>query len=253
MGLLPCESTLDQVVSTPCSKHKTKIGKTGQVVSTLVQVVSTQCLKYKTKRSSGVDTSPVSTLDQVVSTPCSKHKTKTGETGQVVSTLVQVVSTQCLKYKTKSSQKLSGSNWGSVSTLDGVVSTLEGFQNTIWAVLGQQVDTSTGSVDTSGFPRTQHMDPNRYGSQSQIDQQADEPCSHTFSIWNQDNSYARQEKLENTYKIFEKELKTVQTEQRSSVRRRRELLWGIFRRSGFLVACAVRVPCEDGIRSVDMP
>ncbi|MQM21396.1 hypothetical protein Taro_054435, partial [Colocasia esculenta] len=34
-------STLDQVVSTPCSKHKTKIGKTGQVVSTLVQVVST--------------------------------------------------------------------------------------------------------------------------------------------------------------------------------------------------------------------
>ncbi|MQL72176.1 hypothetical protein Taro_004507 [Colocasia esculenta] len=33
--------TLDQVVSTPCSKHKTKSGKTGQVVSTLVQVVST--------------------------------------------------------------------------------------------------------------------------------------------------------------------------------------------------------------------
>ncbi|MQM23553.1 hypothetical protein Taro_056619 [Colocasia esculenta] len=34
-------STLDQVVSTPCSKHKTKSRKTGQVVSTLVQVVST--------------------------------------------------------------------------------------------------------------------------------------------------------------------------------------------------------------------
>ncbi|MQM21644.1 hypothetical protein Taro_054688, partial [Colocasia esculenta] len=50
-------STLDQVVSTPCSKHKTKSGKTGQVVSTLVQVVSTQCIKYKAKRSSSVDTS----------------------------------------------------------------------------------------------------------------------------------------------------------------------------------------------------
>ncbi|MQL68934.1 hypothetical protein Taro_001209 [Colocasia esculenta] len=51
-------STLDQVVSTPCSKHKTKSCKTGQVVSTLVQVVSTQCIKYKAKRSSSVDTSP---------------------------------------------------------------------------------------------------------------------------------------------------------------------------------------------------
>ncbi|MQL96040.1 hypothetical protein Taro_028706 [Colocasia esculenta] len=30
-------STLDQVMSTPCSKHKTKSCKTGQVVSTLVQ------------------------------------------------------------------------------------------------------------------------------------------------------------------------------------------------------------------------
>ncbi|MQM15677.1 hypothetical protein Taro_048629 [Colocasia esculenta] len=42
-------STLDQVVSTPCSKHKTKSCKTGQVVSTLVQ-------------------DNVSTLSQVVST-----------------------------------------------------------------------------------------------------------------------------------------------------------------------------------------
>ncbi|MQL93446.1 hypothetical protein Taro_026084 [Colocasia esculenta] len=51
-------STLDQVVSTPCSKPKTKTCKTGQVVSTLVQVVSTQCIKNKAKRSSSVDTSP---------------------------------------------------------------------------------------------------------------------------------------------------------------------------------------------------
>ncbi|MQM14143.1 hypothetical protein Taro_047070 [Colocasia esculenta] len=35
--------------------------------------------------------------------------------------------------------------WDSVSTLD---------QNTLWAVLGQCVDTRSGSVDTSGPPRT---------------------------------------------------------------------------------------------------
>ncbi|MQL68757.1 hypothetical protein Taro_001072 [Colocasia esculenta] len=40
-NLVRVVSTLDQVVSTPCSKHKTKSCKTGQVVSTLVQVVST--------------------------------------------------------------------------------------------------------------------------------------------------------------------------------------------------------------------
>ncbi|MQL81979.1 hypothetical protein Taro_014444 [Colocasia esculenta] len=57
-NLVRVVSTLDQVVSTPCSKPKTKTGKTGQVVSTLVQTVSTQCLKYKAKRSSRVDTSP---------------------------------------------------------------------------------------------------------------------------------------------------------------------------------------------------
>ncbi|MQM14857.1 hypothetical protein Taro_047791 [Colocasia esculenta] len=80
-------STLDQVVSTQCFKHKIKYCKTGQVVSTLDQVVSTQCFKYKAKSSSSVDTSSggvdtrdsfqktfwpiwdsVSTLDQVVST-----------------------------------------------------------------------------------------------------------------------------------------------------------------------------------------
>ncbi|MQL81611.1 hypothetical protein Taro_014071 [Colocasia esculenta] len=119
-------STLDQVVSTPCSKPKTKIGKTGQVVSTLVQVVSTQCLKYKAKRSSRVDTSPVSTLDQVVSTPCSKPKTKTSKTGQVVSTLVQVVSTQCLKYKAKRSSR--------VDTSPGSVDTRDSFQKTFRSI-----------------------------------------------------------------------------------------------------------------------
>ncbi|MQM23723.1 hypothetical protein Taro_056790 [Colocasia esculenta] len=83
-------STLDQVVSTQCFKHKTKSCKTGQVVSTLAQVVSTldqlpetfwvklgQCVDTS---SSSVDTrelprtpyglfwDSVSTLDQLVST-----------------------------------------------------------------------------------------------------------------------------------------------------------------------------------------
>ncbi|MQL80613.1 hypothetical protein Taro_013059 [Colocasia esculenta] len=40
-NLVRVVSTLDQVVSTPCSKPKTKTGKTGQVVSTRDQVVST--------------------------------------------------------------------------------------------------------------------------------------------------------------------------------------------------------------------
>ncbi|MQM09358.1 hypothetical protein Taro_042228 [Colocasia esculenta] len=84
-------STLDQVVSTPCSKHKTKSCKTGQVVSTLVQVVSTQCIKYKAKRSSSVDTSPGS------------------------------VDTRA------SSQNTFWPSWDSMSTLAHVVSTLEAF------------------------------------------------------------------------------------------------------------------------------
>ncbi|MQM06865.1 hypothetical protein Taro_039692 [Colocasia esculenta] len=92
----------------------------------------------------------VSTLDQVVSTPCSKPKTKTGKTGQVVSTLVQAVSTQCLKYKAKRSSRVDTSP-GSVDT---VVSTLDQLPRTFWVKLGQCVDTSTGGVDTRGFPRT---------------------------------------------------------------------------------------------------
>ncbi|MQL93770.1 hypothetical protein Taro_026417, partial [Colocasia esculenta] len=123
-------STLDQVVSTPCSKHKTKSCKTGQVVSTLVQmwdsvstlaqVVST--LDQFSRKPSGSTGIVVSTLDQVVSTPCSKHKTKSCKTGQVVSTLVQVVSTQCFKYKAKRSS--------SVDTSSGGVDTRDSFQKT---------------------------------------------------------------------------------------------------------------------------
>ncbi|MQL95195.1 hypothetical protein Taro_027858, partial [Colocasia esculenta] len=81
----------------------------------------------------------VSTLDQVVSTPCFKHKTKSCKTGQVVSTLVQFPENllanmgQCVDTSSNSvdtrsaSQKLSGSNWDSVSTLYQIVSTLEAF------------------------------------------------------------------------------------------------------------------------------
>ncbi|MQL96836.1 hypothetical protein Taro_029517 [Colocasia esculenta] len=73
-------STLDQVVSTPCSKHKTKSCKTGQVVLT-------QCFKYKAKRSSSVDTSPGS-----VDTRDSSQNTF-WPSWDSVSTLAQVVST----------------------------------------------------------------------------------------------------------------------------------------------------------------
>ncbi|MQM11557.1 hypothetical protein Taro_044467 [Colocasia esculenta] len=70
-NLVRIVSTLDQVVSTQCFKHKTKSRKTGQVVSTLVQVVSTQCFKNKAKRSSSVDTrsSSVDTRDSFQKTP----------------------------------------------------------------------------------------------------------------------------------------------------------------------------------------
>ncbi|MQL74512.1 hypothetical protein Taro_006872 [Colocasia esculenta] len=100
-------STLDQVVSTPCSKHKTKSGKTGQVVSTLVQVVSTQCLKYKTKRSSRVDTSP----DQLPEAFWVKL-------GECVDTRWGGVDTRGLP------RTLSGLFWDSRSTLAQAVSTL---------------------------------------------------------------------------------------------------------------------------------
>ncbi|MQM04822.1 hypothetical protein Taro_037625 [Colocasia esculenta] len=93
-------STLDRVVSTPCSKHKTKSCKTGQVVSTLAQVVSTQCFKYKAKRSSSVDTSSgsVDTRD--------------------------------------SSQNTFWPIWDSVSTLAQVVSTLEAFPEHLLGCFG---------------------------------------------------------------------------------------------------------------------
>ncbi|MQM23084.1 hypothetical protein Taro_056146 [Colocasia esculenta] len=76
-------STLDQVVSTPCSKHKIKSCKTGRVVSTLVQFPENllanmgKCVDTST---GGVDTrqvfqktfwvnwDSVSTLPQVVLT-----------------------------------------------------------------------------------------------------------------------------------------------------------------------------------------
>ncbi|MQL68774.1 hypothetical protein Taro_001069 [Colocasia esculenta] len=73
-------SALDQVVSTPCSKHKTKTYKTGQVVLT-------QCFKYKAKSLGSVDTSPgsVDTRDNSQNTFWPSWDS--------VSTLAQVVST----------------------------------------------------------------------------------------------------------------------------------------------------------------
>ncbi|MQL72280.1 hypothetical protein Taro_004622 [Colocasia esculenta] len=135
-------STLDQVVSTPCSKPKTKTGKTGQVVSTLVQVVSTlvqvvstQCFKCKTKQSSSVDTSPggVDTRDSSQNTFWPSWDS--------VSTLAHVVSTLeafpephlgCFGTAggvdtRDSSQNTFWPSWDSVSTLAHVVSTLEAF------------------------------------------------------------------------------------------------------------------------------
>ncbi|MQL76470.1 hypothetical protein Taro_008865 [Colocasia esculenta] len=99
-NLVRVVSTLDQVVSTPCSKHKIKSCKTGQVVSTLVQVVSTQCIQYKAKRSSSVDTSPgsVDTRD--------------------------------------SSQNTFWPSWDSVPTLAQVVSTLEAFPEPLLGCFG---------------------------------------------------------------------------------------------------------------------
>ncbi|MQL69500.1 hypothetical protein Taro_001826 [Colocasia esculenta] len=51
-----------------------------------------------------------------------------------------------------SSQKTFWPNWDSVSTLAQVVSTLEAFPEHLLAVLGQCVDTSSSSVDTSALP-----------------------------------------------------------------------------------------------------
>ncbi|MQM14539.1 hypothetical protein Taro_047472 [Colocasia esculenta] len=99
-------STLVQVVSTQCFKHRTKSCKTGQVVSTLDQVVSTQCFKYKAKRSSSVDTRSSS-----VDTRDSFQKTF-WPIWDSVSTLAQ---------------KTFWVNWDSVSTLAQVESTLEAF------------------------------------------------------------------------------------------------------------------------------
>ncbi|MQL85683.1 hypothetical protein Taro_018190 [Colocasia esculenta] len=42
--------------------------------------------------------------------------------------------------------------WDSVSTLDQVVSTLDQLPETFWVKLGQCVDTSPSSVDTSALP-----------------------------------------------------------------------------------------------------
>ncbi|MQM23797.1 hypothetical protein Taro_056868 [Colocasia esculenta] len=64
-NLVRVVSTLDQVVSTPCSKPKTKSGKTGQVVSTLVQVVSTLETDSRTHLE---NMGQVSTLAEAVST-----------------------------------------------------------------------------------------------------------------------------------------------------------------------------------------
>ncbi|MQL84748.1 hypothetical protein Taro_017256 [Colocasia esculenta] len=108
----------------------------------------------------------------LVSTPSFEHKAKTCRTGQVVLTLVQVVST--LETGSVDTSDLprtpSGLFWDSVSTLVQVVSTLVPFQRktyrsrvvstldqlprTFWVKLGQCVDTSSGSVDTSDLPRT---------------------------------------------------------------------------------------------------
>ncbi|MQM18569.1 hypothetical protein Taro_051564 [Colocasia esculenta] len=90
----------------------------------------------------------VSTLDQVVSTQCFKHKTKSCKTGQLVSTLDQFPENllanmgQCADTSSGSvdtrsaSQKLSGSYWDSVSTLDQVVSTLESFPEHLLGCFG---------------------------------------------------------------------------------------------------------------------
>ncbi|MQM10688.1 hypothetical protein Taro_043585 [Colocasia esculenta] len=126
-------STLDQVVSTPCSKHKTKSGKTGQVVSTLVQVVSTQCLKFKTKKSSRVDPSPgsVDTIDSFqktfwpiwdsVSTLDQLPEAFWVKLGECVDTRWGGVDTRGLP------RTPSGLFWDSRSTLAQAVSTLVAF------------------------------------------------------------------------------------------------------------------------------
>ncbi|MQL81856.1 hypothetical protein Taro_014321 [Colocasia esculenta] len=122
-NLVRVVSTLDQVLSTPCSKHKTKSCKTGQVVST-------QCIKYKAKRSSSVDTrsSSVDTRDSF-----QKHS---GHYGTVVSTLDQLPETFWVKLGESVDTRWgtvdtrgfprtpSGLFWDSRSTLAQAVSTL---------------------------------------------------------------------------------------------------------------------------------
>ncbi|MQL98732.1 hypothetical protein Taro_031448 [Colocasia esculenta] len=87
-------STLDEVVSTPCSKHKTKSCKIGQVVST---------------------------QDQVVSTLETASRNLLANMGKCVDTSTSSVDTR------SAFQKTLCVNWDSVSTLAQLVTTLETF------------------------------------------------------------------------------------------------------------------------------
>ncbi|MQM07580.1 hypothetical protein Taro_040421 [Colocasia esculenta] len=103
-NLVRVVSTLDQVVSTPCSKPKTKTGKTGQVVSTLVQKTPQPIWDS------------VSTLAQVVSTLDQLPSTFWVKLGECVDTRWDCVDTRGFP------RTPSGLFWDSRSTLAQAVS-----------------------------------------------------------------------------------------------------------------------------------
>ncbi|MQM09876.1 hypothetical protein Taro_042758 [Colocasia esculenta] len=114
-------STLDQVVSTPCSKHKTKSGKTDSFQKTFWPIWDN-----------------VSTLAQVVSTLDQLPRTFWVKLGECVDTRWGGVDTRGLP------RTLSGLFWDSRSTLAQTVSTLVALpeQNTWSGVTRKHVSCS---------------------------------------------------------------------------------------------------------------